>query len=243
MKIVIAIVSFFLFSSNSFSASPADTFKLANDAFAKGSISDAIQLYESIVSNNYGSATLYHNLGTAYLKQQNWPAARYYLEKGLQEAPFHSAIQHNLQYVREQVDDLYSFPRFPLTGVIEAIKSYLGSSFLSMLLSFAFLVIIVLLWLKPGNLGVWLYSLGFFWLLTFTLLLFELNYDRSNHKMAIVWQNQTQLYEKPEVSDLEKMHLSGGFKVRILERVGPWCRIDLADGTTGWIEEKELRIL
>ncbi|MBK8505616.1 MAG: tetratricopeptide repeat protein [Saprospiraceae bacterium] len=228
---------------NGFAALPADTFKLANEAFERGSISDAIQLYESIVSKDYGSASIYHNLGTAYIKQQDWSAARFYLEKGLQEAPLHSAIQKNLRFAREQIDDLYSFPRFPLTGVIETIKSHTGSNFLSVLLSSLFLILVVLLWFRPGNLAVWLYILGSFWIVTLVLLLFERNYDHTNHRMAIIWQNQTPLYDKPEVSDLGIANLSAGYKVRILEQVGPWYYIDLADGTSGWIEQKEVRRL
>ena len=111
MRILIQVLFFMLLAGNVIASAPKDTFKLANEAFEKGAIDDAIHLYESIISNGFVSETIYFNLGTAYIKKKNWSAARFYLEKGIQEDPHHNGLEQNLAVVREQIDDLYNFPQ------------------------------------------------------------------------------------------------------------------------------------
>lgn len=243
MNRLISILFFLLFVGSLYADAPKDTFKLANEAFEKGAIDDAIHLYESIISNEFASATIFYNLGTAYIKKQNWAAARYYLEKGLHEEPNNKGLNQNLAYVREQVDDLYNFPHFPLTGVINQIHSMAGKNLLSLALLIFFLAGLGIGWSKPLHWKYILYGISVGWLTLIGLFLVERKNDRIQHNMAIIWQSSTPIYTKPETTSGTELELGAGLKVRTLERVGPWCRVDLADGTAGWIEEKELRFL
>ncbi len=237
------IVAFWTILALKLSASaPTDTFQMANEAFERGAINDAIQLYENIVDNHYHSTAIYHNLGLAYLKQENWSAARYYLEKGLLEAPLDAGLKRNLQYVREQVDDPYNFPAFPLTGLIVKIHHYAGRNLIAVGLLIVFLGILAIVWLKPMSWQMYSYFLGALWMILLGLFLLERNYDRTNHEMAIIW-SEADVYEKPDELSGPVTSLKNGYKVHILEEVGSWYHIDLADGTTGWMEENNLRRL
>ncbi|MCB0687373.1 MAG: tetratricopeptide repeat protein [Saprospiraceae bacterium] len=239
----IVVILFFIVVKLSADA-PKDTFRLANEAYEKGAIDDAIQLYESIVTNDYGSTSIYYNLGTAYLKKENWSAARFYLEKGIQANPNHPGLNKNLELVRTAVDDLYNFPHFPLMGLIDNIHSVAGKNIISIVLLILFIVAMAVAWFKPQFWQKGLYGIAGFWLLVFILFMLERKNARIYHNMAIIWKDETPLYDKPEndsVNDI--VNLKAGVKVRSLEKVGPWCRIDLADGTSGWIEEKEVRFL
>ncbi|MCB0665784.1 MAG: hypothetical protein KDC80_08185 [Saprospiraceae bacterium] len=245
MAIRTVIIFCFLFIvADAIADVPKDTFRLANEAFEKGAVDDAIQLYESIASNDFGSTTLYYNLGTAYLKKENWPAARYYLEKARQEHPTRVDLNSNLEYVRERVDDQYNFPHFPLAGFIEQIHSLFGKNFISLLMLFLFIGGILVAYLRPSHWKTSLYIGTAAWILVFSVFLLERKIDTIQHNMAIVWNDQVQLYDKPEVARESKIaDLRAGLKVRSLEKIGPWCRVDLADGTSGWIEDKDIRFL
>lgn len=243
-RTVLKICILLFLSTKILADAPKDTFKLANEAFDRGAIDDAIQLYESIASNNYASAVLFYNLGTAYIRKENWPAARYYLEKGKLEHPTDEDLRHNLEFVREQVDDLYNFPSFPLTGLVDQIHSVSGKNSISVSLLILFGVGLLVLYTKPFHWKSIIYGIGAMWLLVLILFLFERKLERIDHSMAIVWNDQVSLYNKPETdASSSVVTLKAGLKVRTLEKIGPWCRVDLADGTSGWIQDKDVRFL
>jgi tetratricopeptide (TPR) repeat protein len=223
---------------------PSDTFKLANDAYEHGAIDDAIHLYESIMGSQYTSAVLYYNLGTAYIEKQKWAEARYYLEKARLADPNQEGVIENLNYVQKQIDDLYEFPYFPFTNIVEYIHSTMGWSALTLSLLAFFLLVLGTIWVRP--LKHWkslAYALTACWILLFCLFLLEWNYARMKNKLAIVWEGGVDLREKPDDFGEPIATLEGGFKVRVLEQVGPWCRVDLADGSAGWILGQSIKSL
>ena len=221
---------------------PSDTFRLANQAFEAGNIEDAIMLYESIASSGYESAALYFNLGTAHTQKNQWAPARLYLEKALWIDPTEKRVALRLENVKEQIDDLYHFPVFPLTGVIRQIHGGLGKNAISTLLLLVFTALLSLFWFKPNQWKYYTLGLGTAFLVLISLLLLEINYTKRHHQLHIIWKD-TALLEKPDDSSTELTSLSAGYKIRILEEVGPWFRIDLADGTEGWVRNEGLRSL
>jgi tetratricopeptide (TPR) repeat protein len=238
------VVLFWILIALKVSASaPTDTFKLANEAFERGAIEDAIMLYESILTSDFHSPTIYHNLGVAYLRTQNWPNARYYLEKGLLQAPLDAGLNSNLNYIREKVGDSYNFPSFPFTGLINKIHQSAGQNIISIFLLVVFLVTTLVFWLKPGKWQLVSGLLGATWVVILMLFLLERKNEQIHHDMAIVWNQEAALYDKPDEISESISIIYGGHKVRIMEKVGPWYQVDLADGTSGWIEAKELRLL
>mgnify|MGYP002073045972 CR=1 FL=1 len=58
----------FLFCKSLLFADAGMQFEKANRAFQKGDFAAAIELYESVLKENFVSAELYYNLGTAYLE-------------------------------------------------------------------------------------------------------------------------------------------------------------------------------
>ena len=50
-------------------------FSDANESYRAGNYGDAVRTYEALVANGFESAALYYNLGNAYYKLENIPAA------------------------------------------------------------------------------------------------------------------------------------------------------------------------
>ena len=215
-----------------------DTFRLANSAFKEGSIDDAIQLYRAIADKGYVSLPLYFNLGSAYAKKRNWTEARYYLEQAHLENPLHKDVNKNLDFVKEQIDDPYTYPKYPLFSLIELIHSGLGRNVVSIFFLLCFLGCATSLYLRwigqlKNKLVNWLFAtfLIFFGIIMF----FEQTYERFHARMVIVNLPTTNLYKIPDVEGEVAFDLQGGHKLRIQESIGPWYKVDLADGTEGWV--------
>ena len=222
----------------------SDTFSLANSALEEGKIDDAIALYSTLSDNGYGSTVLYYNLGSAYAQKEDWGDARLYLERAKLEDPLSKEIDQNLEFVKDKVGDYYHFPAYPLSGVIKRIHGLFGKDILAITLWISFSITLMMLyrWKIKKMSGRWkVLTYGFLWLSGFLLVLFlfELSYYSFHSKMAIA-SSSKELYEVPEESSSLIVQLNAGHKVRILEDLGKWKRIDLSDGTEGWLTSEHL---
>ena len=240
---LLATIAFAIYGSVILAQLPSDTFKLANDAFDRGAIDDAIQLYQSIEQSDYQSVDLFFNLGTAFVEKRKWAEARYYLEKAILLNPLHEGVKHNLTYVQEQVDDVYHFPHFPFTQTIEYLHGQFGWNTISIMLLIAFLLSLATLWFRPKGWKPIFYSFTTLVLILIGLFLLERNYERTNHEMGVVWDRPIELREIPDELADPLTRVNAGFKVRVLEQLGPWCRVDLADGSEGWMPLQAIRFL
>ncbi len=233
--------------STAFASAPKDTFRLANEAFEKGAIEDAIQLYQSIADRGYGSAKLFYNLGTAYAELSQWGEARYFLERASLENPRGEEIQSNLDMVKAQIDDQYTFPRYPFFGTVEWLHSHVGRHFLSLalLLLFGLLLWLVFrIWLGGRTAlrpALWPAS-GLLLVVAF-LFSMEITYQRFHQRMGILMLDKAALVAIPDLDGQLVTELASGHKLRIREELGPWLHVELADGQQGWIKAQGVRRL
>src|SRR5208283_3571750 len=77
----------------------------ANQLYRSGTYQKAAELYEQILKNGYESPALYYNLGNAYFKMQNIPAAILSYERGKRLAPRDEDILYNLRLANLRVVD------------------------------------------------------------------------------------------------------------------------------------------
>ena len=75
----------------------SEFYKNGMDAYKKGQYDLAIQEFESILSDNWGSPELYYNLGNAYYRVGDTPGAVWAFESCLKLSPTHSDAQYNLE--------------------------------------------------------------------------------------------------------------------------------------------------
>ena len=233
--------------SSSAWATPKDTFQLANDAFAAGDLDRAIALYEYLTQQKLISQELFYNLGTAHAHQEGWGAARFYLEKALLEDPGHEQIQHNLSLIKGQVDDTHHFPQYPFFATIASIHSQFGQKFLSIgLLSLLYAIgfLLIINHLKTiQRTKIYLSVLVGLLVVNGFLLMMEHTYLGFHLEMGIVAKDGTELFPHPDTSTEANTYLSAGCKARVNESVGPWVKVDLADGSVGWLQTDKIVLL
>ena len=224
----------------------------ANQAYMEGRWADAVADYEMISGMGRESAALVCNTGDAYFKDGNIPMAILYYERALKLDPSYEDARYNLELLNNIIQDrIDPVPDFILKVWAKDICYVMDSDawavcFLVLLaLTLALALLFILGATAAGR------RTGFFTgivalLLAIASLSFSLwqKNDYMSADDAIVMRPVTSVKSSPSAeasTDLFILH--EGTKVRILDTVGNWNNIELADGRQGWILSKDIEII
>ncbi len=224
----------------------------ANAAYSEGRWLDAAEGYEKISEMGLESAPLYCNMGNAYFKDMDEARAILCYERALKLDPSYSDARYNLELVNANIQDrIDPVPDFVLKAWMRDICYMTDSdawavSFL-VLLGLT-LAMVLLFLLAPSVTG---RRAGFYTgIITLLLAVFSLIFsiwqknDYESADEAIVMRPVTSVKSSPSsetAKDLFVLH--EGTKVTILEEVGSWKNIELADGRQGWLPSDDLEII
>ena len=221
----------------------------ANEAYAAGNWAEALEGYEMVSSMGLESAALYCNTGDAYYKSDNIPMAILYYERALKLDPSYSDAQYNLELMNSLIQDrIEPVPEFFVVKWFKDICYVMDSdawavAFLVLLaLTLALFLMFILAPTPAGR------RVGFFTgLVTLLLMTASLSFsvwqknDYMKADKAIITRPVTSVKSSPssEASkDLFVLH--EGTKVTILDQVGNWNNISLADGRQGWLPASDM---
>ena len=224
----------------------------ANAAYTEGRWSDAAADYQMIADAGLESAALYCNTGDAYYKDGNVPMAILYYERALKIDPSYDDARFNLELLNAGIQDrIDPVPEFILKVWARKV-CYLMDSDSWTVCFFVFLALtlglMLLFLLAPTAAG---RRTGFFTGIV-TLLLAAASvsfaswqkHDYMKADSAIVMRPVTSVKSSPtsEASkDLFILH--EGTKVTVLDEVGAWKNIELADGRQGWLPADDLAVI
>ena len=219
-------------------------------AYSDSRFQDAASAWESILESGEASPELYCNIGDAYFKQGNYPKAILNYERALKLDPSFADARYNLDFSQSFVQDkIEAVPEFILKSVSRKLCYSLGSDIWAVLF-------LVFLALTLGSALVFLLSsslgrrrTGFYLGLVFLVLsLMCLGFstwqkrDYSKKDSAIVMSPVSSVKSSPSSGkDLFVIH--EGTKVKIIDNVGDWQNISLADGRQGWIESSAIEVI
>ncbi len=224
----------------------------ANAAYAEGRWSDAADGYEMISNMGLESASLYCNAGDAYFKDMNVPKAILYYERALKLDPSYSDARYNLELVNSGIQDrIDPVPDFVLKAWLKDLCYIMDSNawavcfIVFLALSLAMILLFVLAPSVAGR------RAGFFTgIIMILLAAFSLSFsiwqrnDYMKADSAIVMRPVSSVKSSPSseaAKDLFILH--EGTKVRIIDTVGSWNNIELADGRQGWIPSGDIEII
>ena len=224
----------------------------ANQAYVEGRWSDAVTDYELISGMGLESAALYCNTGDAYFKEGNVPMAILFYERALKLDPSYSDARYNLELMNSMIQDrIDPVPDFILKVWAKDICYIMDSDawaacFLVLLALTLGLVLLFLL--APTAAG---RRTGFFTgIVTLLLAVASLSFSlwQKNDYMsvdeAIVMRPVTSAKSSPSAEASKDLFiLHEGTKVRILDSVGNWNNIELADGRQGWIPSADIELI
>ena len=216
----------------------------ANAAYAEGQWDAAVSGYEMISDMGLESAALYCNTGNAYAKSGNVPLAILYYERALKVDPSYEDAAYNLQLMNNRIQDrIDPVPEFFLKKWMKDISYLMDSdawAIVALVLLGLTLAMFLLFLLAPSVAG---RRTGFFTgLVLLVFMCFALGFSVSQKKAsmsadkAIVTRPVVSVKSSPSAEASKDLFiLHEGTKVTVLDQVGAWNNISLADGRQGWL--------
>jgi tetratricopeptide (TPR) repeat protein len=224
-------------------------FENGNTLYQKGKYEQAVTAYESVLSSKEHSSELYFNLGNCYYKLNRVAPAIYNYEKALLLNPNDTEIQNNLKFAQKlTIDEVKDIPKVGFSKLIHNFTSvfdYNTWAWISVIVSTLFLLFFMGYYFSQIAFYKRIFFFGMFALL-FLLLISVSNAisekkDYENEKPAIIFTEAVNVKSEPQKASPSVFILHEGTKVFVQEKMSNWNKIQLTDGTEGWIEKSAIR--
>ena len=221
----------------------------ANAAYAEGQWEVAASGYEMISGLGLESAALYCNTGNAYAKSGNVPMAILFYERALKVDPSYEDAVYNLELMNSRIQDrIDSVPEFFVKKWLKDISYLMDSNawaIVAIVLFAAVLAMFLLFLLAPSVAG---RRTGFFTgIVLMVFMFFALGFSLSQKEAymasdhAIVMRPVVSVKSSPSAEASKDLFiLHEGTKVTVLDQVGNWNNISLADGRQGWLPASDM---
>lgn len=231
---------------------PAQLWESGVDAYSEGEWEEAFDCWHKIYESGQQSAELFYNMACASFKNSQIAEAVLYFEKALKLDPNYADARNNLEYVNQfLLDRIDKVPEFFLLTWIKSATNALSSdawAVLALLFFVLDLACILLFLLKRSRKSrAWAVSVGLLLLLCFA---FSLSFSLSSRNRAldsseaVIMSAISVVKSSPDdKSGTELFVLHEGTKVKILEGMGDWTKIELQDGRQGWSKKTNLEII
>lgn len=255
MKRIIAITTCIIISSFALAGESKvyyeALFGKANEQYANGEFEGATGTYMEILDAGYESQQVYYNLGSAHFKRNDIPATILYYERALRLAPSDDDILFNLRLANQRiVDKIQPLPELFYARWWEAlVNSYPADRWATMFLlalfsGFLLLTLFVIVRrVALRKLCFWSATV----ILFLSLIALTCNIQQmsrlTNELEAIVFTPTVTVMSSPKDASTKLFVIHEGAKIQLLETIGDWHKISLADGNIGWLKKSDLEII
>lgn len=221
-------------------------------AYEEGRYAEAAEYWSAIESEGLQSVDLYYNLGNAWFKCEDYARAILYYERALRLDPSDDDVAHNLEFAKTFTQDrIEEIPEMMIEQIGRRICRTLPSDSWTVLF-FIFLSVAIacaLLYLLSGVTS--RRKAGFFAgivMLALSLLCLDFAQwqwsDYNKDTSAIVMTPVCAVKSSPsETSSKDLFVLHEGTKIKIMDEVGDWAKIELSDGRQGWSLRDNLELI
>ncbi|MDR2414150.1 MAG: tetratricopeptide repeat protein [Odoribacteraceae bacterium] len=249
MKKIIFILLVFILRGSDLLAIDARALETeAARAYQEGNHARAAELYNEILETGVESVTLYYNLGNCYYKQNEIARAILNYERALLLDPRDEDVIYNLEMARRAtVDKINVLPLFFLVEWYNAVVTALTADqwgYFSVFLFLCFLGAIALFFhattvaFRKGGFVVALVAL----FLSLSSVWFAAKQYRREtvRDQAIVMTPSVVVRGAPDPSGTELYVVHEGLKITVIDSLGQWYNIRLADGNVGWVPRADI---
>lgn len=248
MRKIVFLLGVLLVSIWSFALEVPQLEQQAEQAYAAGKYEEAIEVYQKILGEQLESANLYYNLGNCYYKLGENTQAILNYERALLLNPGDEMVRYNLKMAQQAiVDKIEVLPELFLVRWYKALVTTFSADqwgYFSVGLFLIFLLMAALFFysrtrgMKKTGFVVGIVAL-FLMLIT---LLFAFQQDKriTQREYAIITAPSVTVKGAPDSSGTSLFLIHEGLKVQIIEVLGTWYNIRLADGNEGWVAQSDL---
>jgi len=242
------IIYLFLLISQVFFAQ--NSFEKGNTLYKNGEYQQAIDVYENIIKEDkQQSAELYFNLGNSYYKLNKVAPSIYNYEKALVLKPNDPETLNNLKFAKKlTIDEIKEVPKVGFAKLIQnftGIFNYNTWAKISVAIAFVFLLCFIGYYFSQLTLSKRIYFIGMFILLVALFLSVAAGMSEKNHfdndRPAIVFAEISEVRSEPQKAGSPIFLLHEGAKVYVKETLLNWKKIELTDGTEGWIDSSTIK--
>ena len=238
-------------AGHDFDANVDKLFKDANSLYIAEKYADAELNYKKILEMGYSSPELYFNLGNTYMRLGKITDAIYYYEKAKKLIPNDNDLNFNLDFANQLiVDKIEAKSELFVFDWFQSLKQMFSSSAWAVF-------IIIFSWLFFGLLAFYVFfkkrfirkfsfigALAVLALLLLSIVLGMRKYNiEASDNTAIIYEQRINVKHSPEESGKDYVILHEGTKVEILDKIGDWLKIRLADGNVGWIKNEAVKLI
>lgn len=243
IKYTLSVIFGFLLATNAKAQNPESLMAKANSLYNEGSYDSAAAIYNSIIDQNYSSATLYYNLGNTYYKLNNYPMSIYYYEKSLKLDPKNEDTKHNLDIAKQFIKDkIEPMPEF----FVKTWWNNLSNMFSTDLWSIVSLILLatslacIFIYITAKNIVI-RKSTFFISLLMIILTICSFSITTKKYKYinsqneGIIINPTITVKSSPSSSSVDLFVLHEGSKVKILDQTDNWEKVKIDNGSIGWL--------
>ena len=245
------IVVLFMISSFALGEEATIQFDQANQLYRTGNYKEAAQLYEKITATGYENTMLYYNLGNAYFKLQEFPAAILNYERAKRLSPHDEDMLYNLRLANLRITDrIEPLPRLFLEDWWRALMtlyssdgwSVAGIAGLWCALITGVMFVVVRSFLAQRIIFVVSSLILLFTTVAFVGM-FQQHHREEADQHAIVFAPSVSVKSAPDNQSVDLFVLHEGVNVELLDSVGDWKKIRLSDGKIGWITVNTIEVI
>jgi len=220
------------------------------EAVETGQFNLAVQEFERILQSGWESSSLLYNLGNAYFRQNNIAGAVWAYEKCLELDPgFQDAI-YNLSLVNLKVKDRVDVPPAPMyLQFYRHLKQqftpdrwvFICSVWLVLFTVFR-MIRIIKRWDQIRAMKITEHIFVVLLILSVLISAHAIN-DDLRIKQGIIYSDSVTATSEPKSYSTPLFEVHEGLKVIVIDQIQDWVEIRLIDGKTGWVSEREVRLL
>lgn len=228
-----------------------ETLTEANKLYHNGKYEEAVVAYESILKEGFHSVAVYYNLANSHYKLNHVAPSIYFYEKALLLDPNDPDVLNNIQFAQAMtVDEIKPIPQVGFSKFVQnftGLMHYNSWAWLTVMLSTLSLVAFLIYYFSYESSTKRVAFISIFFVFVFLIVsvaasLYER--DRVNKQQpAIIFSVEVPLKEEPKEDSEEIVLLHEGSKVNIKERFNDWAKVELLNGTEGWITTSSIKSL
>ena len=204
----------------------------------KGSI-PKLKNFIEIKDSGYDNYNINYNIASCYYKLNKLGYARYYFERTLFFRPFDKDLFTNLKIVYAKVlkDSIYGEQEVMNKRLLFFIPLKVLTILILTMLTFTMVFLIITL-VRYKKIFLVIFILFGFFSLVFTFI-FTLQYVDYNKKIFVTTQKGVAVHIAPAKDETIITILDEGVKGAIVESTKSFFKINLSEGTSGWIEREK----
>ena len=242
MKRLIFILSLSICSQ---SIASEHMFNQGNKQYTDENYSAAISLYDSILTSGSESSELYYNLGNCHYKTNDWANAIWHYEKSLQLNNNNKTI-HNLELAKLKIIDRIEplpqlFYKKWWSNLTQTLSTQVWQTLFLSVISFIFILQLIS---QFTSIKSKLITKIFSAITVIILLLTQTSYyNNFTKEEAIIFSETIIVNSAPTFNSTNLFTLHAGTKIEIIDVIGDWINIKIANGNSGWIEYQSIKVL